>query len=319
MKYAGNIVPFICLLAVCGFFISCAQDDGVPVRIAKFKADKACAISYTYDDGMKEHYTLVAPEMEKRNFHGTFWVNGNAVGKDAYYATWPELREMARAGHEISNHSWSHANLTRITPDEVKIEVAKNDSIILAETGKPSHTFCYPYNAVNDAVVRIASENRVGTRLRQYAIGTKSTPEELSGWINRLLDQTEWGIAMIHGITYGYDALTSDSILWRHFDEVAARQEQIHVGTFREIAAYEKEREHIFLDIRKEKKELLITPYLDLDKDLFNESLTMVIDKANIKTAIVKQEEKDLPVKILPDKIMFDFNPYGGIIKMQLK
>lgn len=78
-------------------------------------------------------------------------------------------------------------------------------------------------------------------------------------------------------------------------------------------------RENIFLDIRKGKKELLITSYLDLDKDLFNESLTMVIDKANIKTAIVKQEDKEMSVKILPDKIMFDFNPFGGTIKIQLK
>lgn len=45
----------------------------------------------------------------------------------------------------------------------------------------------------------------------------------------------------------------------------------------------------------------------------------MVIDKANIKTAIVKQEDKEMSVKILPDKIMFDFNPFGGTIKIQLK
>ena len=34
------------------------------VRIAKFKDNKSAAISYTFDDGMKEHYTRVAPELE---------------------------------------------------------------------------------------------------------------------------------------------------------------------------------------------------------------------------------------------------------------
>lgn len=319
MKYSGKITPLFYLLVVTCFFVSCTADDNVTVRIAQFKGDKTCAISYTYDDGMKEHYTLVAPEMEKRNFHGTFWVNGNSVGSDAYYATWSDLAEMAWAGHEISNHSWLHANLTQITPDEVRIEIAKNDSIILAETGISSCTFCYPYNAMNDTVVRIATENRVGTRLTQYGIGTASTPQKLSEWVNGLLETAGWGVAMIHGITSGYDALTSESILWRHFDEVAAQQEQIWVGTFREVAAYEKEREDICLDIQKEKKELIITPHLELEKELFNEWLTLVIDKDNIKTAIAKQDDKELSVKIMPDKIMFNFDPYGGIIKVQLK
>ncbi|MDR2918872.1 MAG: polysaccharide deacetylase family protein [Tannerella sp.] len=319
MRYSEKTIPLFCLLAVACFFVSCTADDDATVRIARFKGDKTCAISYTYDDGMKEHYTLVAPEMEKRNFYGTFWVNGNAVGSDAYYATWPELKEMARAGHEISNHSWSHANLTQITHDEVRVEIAKNDSIIFAETGMPSYTFCYPYNAMNDTVIQIAAENRVGTRLTQYAIGTASTPEKLSEWVNGLLKTAGWGIAMIHGITSGYDAFTSDSILWNHFDEVAAQQEQIWVGTFREVAAYEKERESISLNIQKKKRYWLITPSLELDKDLFYERLTLVIDKDNIKTAIAKQDDEDLPVKILPEKIMFDFNPYGGRIKVQLK
>lgn len=35
------------------------------VYIAKYKQDKACAISYTFDDGLAEHYTLVAPQLEK--------------------------------------------------------------------------------------------------------------------------------------------------------------------------------------------------------------------------------------------------------------
>lgn len=38
------------------------------VYIAKYKQDKACAISYTFDDGLAEHYTLVAPQLEKRGF-----------------------------------------------------------------------------------------------------------------------------------------------------------------------------------------------------------------------------------------------------------
>ena len=38
------------------------------VYVAKYKHDKICAISYTFDDGLAEHYTIVFPELEKRGF-----------------------------------------------------------------------------------------------------------------------------------------------------------------------------------------------------------------------------------------------------------
>lgn len=34
------------------------------VYVAKYKHDKICAISYTFDDGLAEHYTIVFPELE---------------------------------------------------------------------------------------------------------------------------------------------------------------------------------------------------------------------------------------------------------------
>ena len=41
------------------------------VYVASYQHDKACAITYTFDDGLIEHYTLVAPELEKRGFRGS--------------------------------------------------------------------------------------------------------------------------------------------------------------------------------------------------------------------------------------------------------
>ena len=54
------------------------------VQIARYKQDKACAISYTFDDGLAEHYTLLVPQLEKRGFRGTFWICGSNINKDAF-------------------------------------------------------------------------------------------------------------------------------------------------------------------------------------------------------------------------------------------
>ena len=48
------------LIDASGNSFSWPQSTG-NINIARFKDDKACAISYTFDDGLKEHYTLVTP------------------------------------------------------------------------------------------------------------------------------------------------------------------------------------------------------------------------------------------------------------------
>lgn len=319
----------ITMLCYCFYFgvhsLLAASTGNSPVRVAKYKEDKLCAISFTFDDGLREHYTLVTPEMKKRNLVGTFWINGASVNEDEHQlkdttrVSWSNLQEMAALGHEISNHGWSHKKLTTIQPEEVKLEIERNDSIILEKIGIPSRTFCYAYNAKNDTVLRMTSENRVGTRTKQYAVGNRSTTPKLEEWINTLIETREWGVEMIHGITYGYDAFTTADILWQHFDRVSALQDKIWVATFHEVAAYTKEVEALKLDIKQTSKGWYITPHLSLDKRLFTEPLTLVIDKADIKKIKIKQGKRQLPVRQLPNKAMFEFNPYGESIRIEIK
>ena len=71
----------------------------------------------------------------------------------------------------------------------MQVEVDRNDSILQAEIGERSLTFCYPFNSYNEDVLRIASKDRIGTRTKQYAIGgekSKSTVESLDKWVKEL-------------------------------------------------------------------------------------------------------------------------------------
>ncbi len=49
-----------------------ADDEEVKVSIAQYRGGRDAAISYTFDDGLLEQYTLVFPELEKRNIKATF-------------------------------------------------------------------------------------------------------------------------------------------------------------------------------------------------------------------------------------------------------
>ena len=166
------------------------------VYVAKYKQDKTCAITYTFDDGLAEHSTVAAPELEKRGFRGTFWVCGFYTEQGASSKlprmTWDELKQMAKNGHEISNHSWSHQNAKRLTLEQVKSEIEKNDSAIFANIGVMPVTYCYPYNYKTDEIVALASKNRVGTRTKQISIGGKSTPQRFAKWLDDLMTKEEW-------------------------------------------------------------------------------------------------------------------------------
>lgn len=295
------------------------------VYVAAYKNDKQCAISYTFDDGLQEHYTLVYPELEKYGFKGTFWVCGKIIeDKEAALGkarmTWNQLKEMSDKGHEISNHGWSHLVLRNKKTEQVRTEIAKNDSVILAETGKRPLTFCYPGNFVDEQVIKIASEGRVGTRLRQYAIGGEkahSTSEALDKWVNELLLSGDWGVTMTHGITYGYDSFGDPVILWEHLKKVKAREDSIWVGTFREVAAYVKERKNVQLNVLKDEWGITVVPFLELDSTLFSQPLTMVVNfNSDGEVTHVKQNGKELPIRKQGGEILFDFNPYGQEIQI---
>jgi len=91
------------------------------------------------------------------------------------------------------------------------------------------------------------------------------------------------------------------------------------VGTFREVAAYTKEAGELTLETVKDRNTITITPHLDLDKELFNMPLTMVVERDQLKQVSVVQGQNELPVKLLPGKAIFDFDPYGGNIVIKVK
>ena len=296
------------------------------IHVADYKDNKKCAISYTFDDGLAEHYTMVYPKLERLGLKGTFWVCGKIIeNKDANFEkprmSWKQMKKMSNRGHEISNHSWSHPNLKHLDEKSIKGEINMNDSIILANIGKKPRTFCYPGNYYNNQVVRLASKGRVATRTNQYPIGgevSKSTTESLNKWVNDLLISESWGITMTHGITYGYDYFPNPDILWNHLTSIKAQEYKIWIGTFVEIGAYIKERKNLQLEIVKKKSSYMITPKLTLSPKLFSEPLTMVLKNDGNRWRIkVKQDRKYLPTKIIGDEILFDFNPYGGTIEIR--
>ena len=302
--------------------IGCSADiTPEDVKVADYKDGKECAVSLTFDDSMKEHYTIVAPELEKRGFRGTFWMVGAwmpAVAEaDTTHFTWAEAKEMSDRGHEMSNHTWSHPYMTMLSDEDLLNEIKKNDEAILVNIGKPSTTFCFPYNAFNEKVIAAAMEGRVGARLKEFWLGGQNSPKEyLHKQVEDALASGSWIAGMTHGINYGYDCYSDPTEFTDFLDHLKSLESRIWIGTFRDVAAYTAVAKDVTLTVEPAEKGITVTPTTTLDKALYETALTMTVNTDGKKIK-AEQDGKSLEVTYRDNNAYVTFCPFGGPVTIR--
>ena len=231
--------------------------------------------------------------------------------------SWEQAREMAQAGHEITNHGWMHKNLTKLVGEERRFEIQHNDTVIFEQTGIFPRTYFYPGNRKNEEAIACASVDRVGTRIRQIDIGSRRNARWLTQWTDSLIANRLWGVGMTHGIVTGYDAFPDPQVFWNHLDEVNCRRNRLWVTTFREVAAYMAERENLVLDIKRTSGKITVTFHFTMDKELFDMPLTLLLEDLPDQCAVtVLQDGRNLPVNLCRRGMVVDFSPWGGPVEI---
>lgn len=301
-------------------FAACSPDPvDFEASVTPYLDDKACAISFTYDDGMLCQYTDVAPELEKRGFRGTFWIIGQNMGRvDPEYPwmTWDQVADLSHRGHEMANHTWSHPSLPSLSPEEVAEEVSRCDSMLEVVTGRRTLSLAYPYNAMSPEVVQICEQGRVGTRTFQVGHGEANsfiTPDSLTHWLDELIETGDWGVTMTHGTTYGWDMWNHPEWLWHFYDQVKAAEDRVWVGTFAEVCAYQKEREAATLSVEGDSQHLELKVEVPLDDQLFFQPLTICLRGFDWsgKNPSAMQGEASITVVNRGSSLLLTVNPHG--------
>ena len=289
------------------------------VSVARYLGDRQCAVSLTFDDGMQEHYTLVAPHLDRYGLKGTFGINGKYIGDiDDRYSprmTWSECRSLAAGGHEICSHTWSHPNLYYADEELVIEEIEKNDSAIIKEIGVKPMSFLYPFNAYTPFVKEACEKGRTGSRTYQFALGQRNsgcTLESAREWLRNVIDKREWGVAMTHGIYTGWDQWDEPWELWQFFCELAMQQDSVWIDTFSRVQAYVKERDAVKLNISEVDGNVVVKPSIDLDSTVFKMPLTLRLSGFdNDRCLRAVQGGHALQVVRKGDCCMVDINPFG--------
>ena len=152
-----------------------------------FPDGRKAALSYTFDDGMVEHPRVAAPLLAKYGFRGTFFIipglteeHEAAVTVPSQYnagtrlsrqiAGWEDWREVAKMGHEIGNHSWSHKLLWKMRNGfELDHEIVGAKLAIEAQLGVKIKSWAWPYyrsHKTGEKIVRnlCGEANNIQTR-----------------------------------------------------------------------------------------------------------------------------------------------------------
>ncbi|HSW37506.1 MAG TPA: polysaccharide deacetylase family protein [Candidatus Saccharimonadales bacterium] len=110
---------------------------------------KVACLALTFDDGPNPNTT---PEilniLEEHSVAATFFVVGIRIpGHEDL------LQRMQAGGQEIGNHSWSHPNFTKLTPEQIKQQINQTQAAVVT-AGVPAPTlFRPPYGAINQTVI----------------------------------------------------------------------------------------------------------------------------------------------------------------------
>jgi peptidoglycan/xylan/chitin deacetylase (PgdA/CDA1 family) len=133
----------------------------------------------TFDDGPHAEGTPAVLEILGREQVGaTFFLVGEQVLRNPGVA-----REIVAAGHGIGLHCHRHRNLLRLTPWQVREDIARAQEIIEGETGVSPELYRPPYGVLNAAALRLARRHGWRTLLwsqwgRDWE--ARATPESIA-------------------------------------------------------------------------------------------------------------------------------------------
>ena len=100
-----------------------------------------------FDDGNRDGFDEAYPILERYGFKGVFAVVVGRVGINRSAMTWAELEELQEAGHEVANHSMSHANVARLGAAGLEREIGLSAERLREHLGGWPRTFVYPYGS----------------------------------------------------------------------------------------------------------------------------------------------------------------------------
>lgn len=175
-------------------------------------------VSLNFDDGYWNAYNNALPILENASYKATWYIITNRLGCGfaAYFCT-PQVVNLYNLGHEIGNHTKTHADLTQITPAQAMEEIQGAKQALMDIGVGPITTFAYPFGAYNDSVKQMVIDSgHIAARTTNNGFNTPTTDphllmrkriintttvDEVKAWIDEAIADQKWLVIAFHQIT----------------------------------------------------------------------------------------------------------------------
>ncbi len=161
-------------------------------------------IILTFDDGPSAEFTpQILDILEREKVPATFFVVGINAQENI-----PLLQRIYRDGYEIGNHTFTHGNVAKMSPERADLELKTTRSLIECVTGHSTILFRAPYNADSEPqtfdeiepLARAKTENyiSVGESIDPNDWNPKHTTAIIVSEVEKLANSTNASVILLH-------------------------------------------------------------------------------------------------------------------------
>ncbi len=161
-------------------------------------------IILTFDDGPDDVYTpKILSILEKEKIPATFFLIGLNAERNI-----PLLQRLYKSGYEIGNHTFTHGNIAKMSPERAELEMKTTRALIECVTGHSTILFRAPYNADSEPSTYEEIEPLARSKKDNYiSVGESIDPNDWDPNMNadsiynrtiRFAEQNDANIILLH-------------------------------------------------------------------------------------------------------------------------
>ncbi|HBE9438021.1 TPA: polysaccharide deacetylase family protein [Clostridioides difficile] len=148
-----SLLLVLIFVFVYGIKYICSKSDNSKMPIYKVDTnEKKIALSFDVAWGT-DNMDDILKILDKHNVKATFFLVGSWVDDNEEI-----VKAIDEKGHEIGNHSNTHANLKEISKEDITKEIETTSEKIYNITGKKTNLFRPPFGDVNNKAMGICSD-----------------------------------------------------------------------------------------------------------------------------------------------------------------
>ena len=138
-------------------------------------------MALTFDDGPGRELTpALLDALREEKVRATFCLVGSRAFEERDL-----VRRQMRDGHDLANHTWTHADLALQSYDDLKVELERTDQLLYELTGRKPGVIRPPYGHVSGALLQHAAMAGQGlllwdVRLRESELDTAGNVEHVT-------------------------------------------------------------------------------------------------------------------------------------------